>query len=116
MKVKVVLPKATELQKLEKKSLVSYIYIGTPLPTYQKTLGTAPRIQLNDVFATPNDIPLFIENERTQRSEPEIPLMTTSLRCDKEIKMGIITEVKQQLRKVNALKINYSAQKRDEVY
>lgn len=116
LKVKVSLPKATELQKLERKSLVSYIYIGTPLPVFQKTLGTAPRIQLNDAFAVANDIPQWWENEKAKHAEQEIPLLTTSLRCDKDIKMGIITEVKQQLRKVNALKINYSALKREEVY
>lgn len=116
LKVKVSLPKATELSKLERKSLVSYIYIGTPIPAYAKTLGTAPRIQLNDVFAQPSDIPLFVENEKTKINESEQPLMTISLRCDKDIKMGIVSDVKQQLRKANALKINYSALKRDEVY
>lgn len=116
LKVKVILPKATELQKLERKSLVSYVYIGTPTPVFAKTLGTAPRIQLNDAFAVPTDIPLFVESERTKMNENEIPLMTVSLRCDKDIKMGIVSEVKQQLRKANALKINYSATKRDEVY
>lgn len=116
LKVKVVLPKATELQKLERKSLVSYVYIGTPLPTFQKTLGTAPRIQLNDVFASPDDIPQWWATVVQEHAEQEVPLLIVSLRCDKDIKMGIVTDVKQQLRKVNALKINYSAQKRDEVY
>ena len=116
LKVKVTLPKGTELQKLERKSLVSYIYIGTPIPALQKSLGTAPRIQLNDAFATAEDIPQWWSTETQQRAEQEVPLMTVSLRCDKDIKMGIITDVKQQLRKVNALKINYSALKRDEVY
>ncbi len=41
--------------------------------------------------------------------------MTTSLKVDKETKMGIVTDVKQELRKVNALKINYSTIKSDKI-
>jgi len=113
LKIVVKLPKATELQKLEKKSLVSYIYIGKPLKKYQKVFGTEPRIQLNDAFADVSDIQAFILKEREARNEKEVPLMTTSLKVDEDTKMGIVTDVKQELRKVNALKINYSARKRD---
>ncbi len=116
LKVKVVVPQATEIQKLEKKSLVSYIYIGTPTETYRAKFGTAPRIQLNDAFASPNQVIEFIEKERAARSEAEVPLLTTSIKADKEAKMGIVTDVKQELRKCNALKLNYSSSKRAEVY
>lgn len=116
LKVKVSVPKATELQKLQKKSLVSYIYIGSPTTTYQATLGTAPRIQLNDAFATKEDVIQFIENERAKIDARLVPFMTTSLRVDRSVKMGIVTDVKQELRKANALKVNYSAVQRTEVY
>ncbi len=113
LKIIVKLPKATELQKLEKKSLVSYIYIGKPQARFQKVFGTEPRIQLNDAFAEVKDVPQFIIKEREARNEKMIPLMTTSLKVDEDTKMGIVTDVKQELRKVNALKINYSARKRN---
>ena len=116
LKVKVVVPQATEIQKLEKKSLVSYIYIGSPTESYRGKFGTAPRIQLNDAFASPNQVVEFIEKERAARSEAEVPLLTTSIKADKEAKMGIVTDVKQELRKCNALKLNYSSSKRAEVY
>ncbi len=102
------LPSATEIRKLEKRSLVSYIYIGQPRPAFQALLGTEPRIQLNDQFATTEDIASFIASEREARDEVEIPLMTTSLRIDNEVRMGIVDDVKQALRRANALKINYS--------
>lgn len=73
LKVKVVVPQATEIQKLEKKSLVSYIYIGSPSDNYKAKFGTAPRVQLNDAFATPKQVPEFIEKERAARSEAEVP-------------------------------------------
>jgi biopolymer transport protein ExbD len=114
LKVKITLPQATELTKLEKKSLVSYIYIGTPIKQYQKVFGTEPRIQLNDVFAKTSDIQSFIIAEREARDEAEIPFMVTSLKVDEYAKMGIVTDVKQELRKAAALHINYSSRKRVE--
>jgi biopolymer transport protein ExbD len=115
LKVKVVTPKATEVNKLERKSLVSYIYIGEPIKGLQDQFGTAPRIQLNDAFATKNDIIQFVEAEREQTNPAEVPLMTFSLKVDKEAEMGIVTDVKQELRQANALKINYSTGKTDQI-
>ncbi len=111
LKVQVKLPEATELSKLEKKSLVSYIYVGEPLPQYQKTMGVAPRIQLNDQFAGVNDISDFVIAEREARAEEERPMMITSLKVDENTKMGIVTDIKQELRKAAALHINYSSRK-----
>jgi biopolymer transport protein ExbD len=101
-------PFATEVQKLEKKGLVSYIYIGQPL---NAKLGTESRIQLNDRFATTADIRDFIIAEREARDEVDRQLITTSLKVDKTTKMGIVTDVKQELRQVGAFKINYSTKK-----
>ena len=58
------LPEATEVQKLEKKSLVSYIHIGQPSLAMQAKFGTAPRIQLNDSYKTTKDILDFVAAER----------------------------------------------------
>ena len=106
--VKVLPPEATEVQKLEKKSLVSYIYVGVPLKTQ---FGTESRIQLNDAFANPSDIAEFIATEKEARNEADRPFLTTSIKADKETRMGVITDIKQELRKVGAFKINYSSRK-----
>lgn len=111
--VNVITPKATEIKKMEKKSLVSYIYIGEPIKRLQSSYGTSARIQLNDAFASVEEIQEFIVAEREARDEKEIPYMTTSIKADETTKMGIITDVKQELRKANALKINYSTRKGD---
>jgi len=108
-------PKATEVNKLERKSLVSYIYVGKPIEKLQGTFGTEPRIQLNDAFATKEDIIAFVEVERESRDEAERPLITFSLKVDKNATMGIVTDIKQELRKANALKINYSTPKTDKI-
>lgn len=106
------LPQATEIKKLEKKSLVSFIYVGKPLAAYQKMYGTEPRIQLNSSFAELSDIYEYIIAERAERDEAEVPFMTTSLKVHEDTKMGIITDIKQELRKASALKINYSARQK----
>ncbi len=105
------LPEATEVNKLEKKSLVSYIYIGPPLKQFQTLFGTEPRIQLNDSFKGLDDIRDFIASEREALKEEEKPLLTTSLKIDKDTRMGVVTDVKQELRKASALKIVYAARK-----
>jgi biopolymer transport protein ExbD len=105
------LPSATEVVKLEKKTLVSYIYVGPPVRAFQKLYGTEPRIQLNDSFKTLDDIRDFISSERDAMSESDRPLLTTSLKVDEETRMGIVTDIKQELRKASALKINYSAKR-----
>lgn len=105
--VKVSVPQATEVQKMEKKSLVSNIYIGPPIDAQK--YGNEPRIQLNDQFANVSEIPDFVEAERNSRDESDRPLLTTSLKTDRTVKMGVVTDVKQELRKAGAFKINYSA-------
>jgi biopolymer transport protein ExbD len=112
IKVAIKTPSATEIKKLEKKSLVSYIYVGKPHIALQKIYGTEPRIQLNDAFATTDDIRDFISSEREQMDEVEQKMMTVSLKIDQDTKMGIVTDIKQELRKASALKINYSSKKR----
>ena len=107
--VKAEMPNATEIKKLVKKSLVSYINVGQPIKKYQAVFGTEPRIQLNDQFATIEDIQQFISSERESKKENERNQMTTSLKVDKDVKMGIVTDIKQALRHASALKINYSA-------
>jgi biopolymer transport protein ExbD len=115
LKVINVTPKATEVSKLERKSLVAYIYVGKPIKSLQGAFGTAARIQLNDAFKTKEDIALFVEMERDARDEAERNMITWSLKVDQNTKMGIVTEVKQELREVNALKINYSTKKTDKI-
>ena len=109
--VQVKVPDATEIKKLQKKSLVSYINVGPPMKKYIATFGTEPRIQLNDQFATVEDIKQFIVSERESKKENERPQMTTSLKVNAETKMGIVTDIKQALRKASALKINYSTRR-----
>ena len=103
------LPQASEVQKLEKKSLVSYIYIGPPATALQARFGTASRIQLNDSFRTTRDILEFVASERDKLGEIDRESMTVSIRADGDTRVGIITDVKQELRRAHALRVSYAA-------
>ena len=110
-KVIVKMPEASEVAKLERKDLSSYINVGTPTRTYQAQYGTDARIQLNDSFKTVEDIRDFIAAERDAMSEADRQFMTVSIRADENVRMGIVTDVKQELRRCSALKIMYAARK-----
>lgn len=108
LKVQIRKPKATEIQKLENKSLVTYVYVGKPTGKYAAKFGKESRLQLNDAFASIDDVQSFVIQEREAKDEVERRLMTVSIKADKETKMGLITDLKVQLRRAQALKINYS--------
>ena len=110
-KVVVKIPQASESVKLERKDLSSYINIGTPIRSLQAQYGTDARIKLNDSFKTVDDIRDFVAAERDSKSEADRSFMTICIRADQDVRMGIITDVKQELRRCSALKIMYSARK-----
>ncbi|MFW5820011.1 MAG: ExbD/TolR family protein [Bacteroidota bacterium] len=116
LQVNVTVPKATEVKKIEKKSLVSYIYIGKPVTRLIELYGTEPIIQLNDKLVNEEGVPAeavkdFVLFEREKLDEVERNKMTVSLRIDEDIDMGKVSDVKYALRLANALKINYSAKR-----
>lgn len=107
--VKQLLPKATQLTKIEQKSLVSYIYIGQPKNT--ASFGNEPKIQTNDVFIDINDVIQFVNAEKDKLSEVERDQITMSMKVDEETEMGIVSDVQQELRDANARKVLYSSRK-----
>jgi len=116
VQVRVKVPEATEVKKLEKKSLVSYIYIGRPVTQLVQMYGTEPLIQLNDKLVSEEGVPYesiqdFVLFEREKLPEADKNKMIMSLRIDENISMGKVDDVKKALRRARALIINYSARK-----
>ncbi len=105
--VKQKIPRATQLTKIERKSLVSYIYIGEPKNT--AVYGEEPKIQTNDVFIEKEDVIQFVNTEKDKLSEAERDQITMSMKVDIDVKMGIVSDVQQELRKGNARKLLYSS-------
>jgi len=104
---KPVLPTASEVKKLEHKSLVSTIYVGKS----KDDRIAGDKIQVNDKIIDIKDIPAFIFAERALRKEEEVKFMTTSIKADKGANVGTILDIKEQLRDINALKISFSTTK-----
>ena len=107
------LPSATEVKKLENKSLVSTIYVGKAKDS--KYGDGYESIQLNDKIASADDVPAFILKAREEVAESEHPFMTTSIKADKESSVGTLADIREKLRDVNALKLSLSTHKGDAI-
>jgi len=110
LKIENDLPLADQVEKLEKKDLIMYIYAGKPSANYRQ-YGSEAKIQLNDDLADIGDIAAFIAAERASKREELVKDLTTALKIDKSVNMGLVSDIKEELRKVNALKINYTTRK-----
>jgi len=111
IKVKNTLPYADQVEKLEKKDLIMYIYAGEPSERYQSVAGTEARIQLNDKFASLRDIKQFVFEERQNAREELRQAMIAGLKVDMKTNMGLVSDIKTELREAEALKITYITRK-----
>jgi len=109
LKVEYDVPQGTQIEKLTRKSTVTYIYIGKPVESMRSVAGTETRIQLNDKYATVEDIADFISAERSAMAPEDVQNMTVSIKADRDTRMGIIDDVKQVLRSSGVRNVNYSA-------
>ncbi|MBL1215726.1 MAG: biopolymer transporter ExbD [Ignavibacteriae bacterium] len=94
--VQYTLPEAEAIEKIENKRLISYIWVGT-----------TGQIQINDNLVNMNEIGPIMYQKRV-----DIPEVVVSFRVDVNSDMGIVTDIQQELRKVDARRINYSARLR----
>ena len=100
------------MTKLEKKSLITYLYIGKHTGYYAQKLGDENRIQLNDKFIDESDIEREMIRERAAMKEENQGYMQVSIKADRGTEMGIITATKEALKRSNNLNIVYSARGR----
>ena len=109
IKVKVAVPTADTASKLEKTSVVSHIHIGKPMERFQSIYGSAPRVQLNDQLVNDvEEVGNFIRSEKSKLTEEKKVQMIANLKIDKSVKMGIVSDVKIELRKAQQTKISYA--------
>ena len=106
------IPQATQLRKLQRKSLVTNLYIGEPRQI--KEFGKEAKIQADDVFIEPKDIVLWVNRQKDLLPENERDQLTVAMKVDSEAKRGIIADVESELRTANARKILYITLQRKE--
>lgn len=93
IKVSYTLPSATQIEKIDNKRIVTYIWVGKD-----------GRVQIDDNIVLVPEIQTIAARKRR-----DVPQVIMSLRIDEGSRMGIVTDIQQQLRKGDALRINYSA-------
>jgi len=93
IQVQYTLPSATQIEKIDNKRIVTYVWVGRD-----------GRVQIDDNIVLVPEIQSIAAKKRR-----DIPQVIISLRVDEGSRMGIVTDIQQQLRKGDALRINYSA-------
>ena len=101
------IPQATQLQKIQKKTLISYLYIGKPKNT--SLYGSEPRLQANDVLINTSDLVLWVNQQKDALSEAERDQIWISLKADRDVKMGPISDIQFELREADARKLMYAS-------
>jgi len=101
------IPQATQLQKIQKKTLVSYLYIGKPKNS--SLYGSEPRLQANDALINVSDIVLWVNQQKDNLSEVERDQIWISLKADRDVKMGPISDIQFELREADARKLMYAS-------
>ncbi len=99
-------PAGTELTKLGSKPVVTYIYIGKPLGG---DADSEPVVQLNDRIVDVTMIDDYMSELLKRLSKEETERMVVSLKVDKDIEMGLVSDVKQALRRADVTRVHYSA-------
>lgn len=101
-------PQGVALKKLVKKSSIIHLYVGKAADS-PKHKEAPYQFQLNDRLVSLDEIGKWVAQERASMSEDEQKDLTISLKADTDVPMQLIMAVKQELRKANALRINYAA-------
>jgi len=102
------LPNATESEKLVADDGIIEIIIGKPKRSYAEVAGTAPKIQLAGKFANSTEVGAYVLEELGKMPDALRKSATVVLKVDKKATMGLVNDVKAQLRDINMLKINYA--------
>ena len=106
------LPSADQVEKL-KKDRTTFIYAGKPSSQY-KQFGSEPRIQFNDAFISLEDVKPAILQSIAEMNEELQSKVVVGLKIDKNTNAGLVSDIKQELRKANALKVMYIANVKSE--
>ena len=106
------LPSADQVEKL-KKDRTAFIYAGKPSSQF-KQFGEEPRIQFNDAFIGVEDVKASVIQAQSELVEELQPKFVVGLKIDKDTHAGLVSDIKQELRKANTLKVMYIANTKSE--
>ena len=102
VKVKLQVPQGTEVTKSSNKFSTINIYIG------RNDYGDT-QIQVNDRMCSLEQVGTLVQSFKANLSEESQENLIINLRADRNTDMGIVNDLKKELRNVGALTIRYSA-------
>lgn len=105
-----VLPSADQVEKL-KKDRTAFIYAGKPSSSFSQ-LGTEPVIQFNDAIISVEEVQASVLAAQAELVEELQPKFVVGLKVDKNTHAGLVSDIKQELRQANTLKVMYIANAR----
>lgn len=94
--------RAENIEKIEQKRLISYIFVG-PQRLSGNSVGET-RIQIDDALI---DDVSAVQNIMYDKLMAQ-PKLIVSLRVDADAEFGVVTDIQEELRDAGALRINYS--------
>jgi len=104
--VKNQLPKADQVEKLKKDRSV-YIFAGKPSERYQEKYGKEGKIQIGDKYTDVSNLKSALTEARAKLLPELQDKVMVALKVDKDTKTGLVTDIKQELRDLNMLKLIY---------
>ena len=102
VKVKLQVPQGTEVTKSSNKFSTINIYIG------RNHYGDT-QIQVNDRMCSLEQVGALVQSFKANLSEESQENLIINLRADRNTDMGIVNDLKKELRNIGALTIRYSA-------
>jgi biopolymer transport protein ExbD len=106
------LPEAEQLQKQDKDPTVIEIKVGPALDRQQ--LGEGYHIQIENRLVRLDEVSQLVLQQKAAIPEYLQDQMIISLRIDENTDMGIIVDLQQSLRKINARRIIYNSIKENQ--
>lgn len=103
------LPHASQIQSVDDPTVISYVYIGPPIN--KVAYGSQPRVQVNDVLVDPKAIAPYLLEEQASMPLEKRAKMVVSLKIDKDVKMGVVSDVTNTLRENELRMVLFNAVK-----
>lgn len=100
------LPQADQVEKLKKDRSV-FIFAGKPSDQYKEKYGTEGRVQIGDKYTDISSIGMAL-NDARGKLIPELQnKVVVALKVDDDSNTGLVTDIKEELRKLNMVRIIY---------
>ena len=106
-KLKVETPQGKELTDPTNKRLLVNLYVG-------QSIQGETLIQIGNNIVPLHNVGSTVASLRSRLNEDEAQMFTVNIRADRRTNMGLIADIKRELRKVGALNIRYSAEPKKE--